>query len=377
MKNYKILIVDDNPKNIQVIGNILREAKYLVGYATDGQQALNVLQVSEEYDLVLLDIEMPVMNGYETCMAMRSDNKLRDTPVIFLTAYSEADNIVKGFESGGQDYITKPFKSKELLARVETQLQLKYKTDLIKELNRELELKVEQRTSELQMALKELSNLDVMKTQFLSYISEEIRIPLNSIAGTVNLIKNQDYSATLKDFIEILDKSVSRLENFTDNTLFFSNLINVHYKLNPTGFSLKEMVQYALMEMDEIIREKSPEIILSDNSVDLITADRDLVFKAFCIVLQNALSHSPSNGKILIEIKDEGEFITCSFTDSGDGFPEQVLKVFSRNNFQTDHFQTLGLMLNIVKQILDLHKGNFAIFNKEDAGACVKLSFKK
>src|SRR5665648_792049 len=107
-KDFKDLSVDDNPKNIQVIGSILMEANYEVGFAMDGKQALELLTESKDYDLVLLDVNMPVMNGFETCKAMRHTEFLREIPVIFLTALNEPENILTGFDVGGQDYVSKP-----------------------------------------------------------------------------------------------------------------------------------------------------------------------------------------------------------------------------------------------------------------------------
>jgi len=139
-KQLKVLVVDDNPANIQVIGNILRNQGYTVGYAIDGQQAINLLKKTFDYDLILLDVDMPLMDGFETCKAIKKDFKLKDIPVIFLTAFTETEKIVTGFDVGGNDYITKPFNSKELLARVNTHLQLKNRNDQIKQMNHQLEI---------------------------------------------------------------------------------------------------------------------------------------------------------------------------------------------------------------------------------------------
>lgn len=132
-KPFKVLVVDDNPKNIQVIGNILRESTdYIVGVAMDGKHALELLLLAGDYDLVLMDIMMPVMNGYETCKEMRKIEELKETPVLFLTAYNEPEQVVTGFGAGAQDFVTKPFNSKELLARVKTHLELKSRGDKLK-----------------------------------------------------------------------------------------------------------------------------------------------------------------------------------------------------------------------------------------------------
>lgn len=135
----KILVVDDNADNIQVIGNILREKGYAVGFALKGSQAIAMLQNSLGYDLILLDVDMPLMNGFETCKIIRQAGKRPDIPIIFLTAFTDVDKIVAGFEAGGNDYLTKPFNPKELLARVHTHLQLKLKSDQVTSMNELLE----------------------------------------------------------------------------------------------------------------------------------------------------------------------------------------------------------------------------------------------
>jgi phosphoserine phosphatase RsbU/P len=140
-KRFKILAVDDNLVNIKFIENILRQADYTVESASDGHQALNLLRKTYDYDLILLDIDMPEINGFEVCKAIREDELLKEVPVIFLTGFCDTDNIVAGFEVGAQDYITKPFNVKELLARVDTHIQLKHKSDQIKEMNQLLEYK--------------------------------------------------------------------------------------------------------------------------------------------------------------------------------------------------------------------------------------------
>ncbi len=126
-----ILIVDDSETNLSVVSNYLRKKKYKIALATDGEGALNILE-KNKIDLVLLDIMMPGMDGFEVCHKIKGNEKTRDIPVIFLTALNETDDIVKGFEIGGIDYITKPFHEAELLARVNTHVHLKLVRDTLK-----------------------------------------------------------------------------------------------------------------------------------------------------------------------------------------------------------------------------------------------------
>jgi phosphoserine phosphatase RsbU/P len=140
-KQLKILTVDDDLLIIKLVGNVLRKAKYKIENASNGMQALAILEADPHYDLVLLDVDMPEMNGFDTCKAMRMTEHLKEIPVIFLTSLTDNKNLITGFEVGAHDYLTKPFNVEELLARVETHIQLKYKTDEIRKMNLLLEQK--------------------------------------------------------------------------------------------------------------------------------------------------------------------------------------------------------------------------------------------
>jgi len=129
-KNPLILIVDDNPLNLQFLGNILSRHEYAVGIAQDGKQALKFISTKLP-DLILLDIMMPNLDGYEVCKKLKKDDYTKHIPIIFLTAKTEIKEIVKGFEAGAVDYVTKPFNSTELLARVRTHIEMKMLRGLI------------------------------------------------------------------------------------------------------------------------------------------------------------------------------------------------------------------------------------------------------
>ena len=132
-KNASILIVDDTPKNIQLLGTVLKDTGYRVLVTTNGNSALSILEKTKP-DLILLDVMMPEMDGFETCRRIKMNPNSRDIPVIFLTAKTETDDVLKGFELGAVDYILKPFHANELLARVKTHIELKFSKELIQTL---------------------------------------------------------------------------------------------------------------------------------------------------------------------------------------------------------------------------------------------------
>ncbi|MFQ6044331.1 MAG: response regulator, partial [Candidatus Poribacteria bacterium] len=128
-----VFIVDDVAKNLQVLGTVLKEQSYRIAFATNGRQALENLK-NIQPDLILLDVMMPEMDGYQVCQRLKEDDRTKEIPVIFLTAKTETEDIVKGFDLGAVDYVTKPFNSVELLARVRTHLELKRTREKLKEL---------------------------------------------------------------------------------------------------------------------------------------------------------------------------------------------------------------------------------------------------
>ena len=154
-KAERVLIVDDTLQNIQVLGTVLREQQYQINVAQNGLQALEMV-AKVPPDLILLDVMMPEMDGFETCTRLKADEKTREIPIIFLTAKVETEDIVRGFELGAVDYVTKPFNSTELLARVKTHLTMQGMRKELKAYSEQLEQMVAERTAELQVAHRKL-----------------------------------------------------------------------------------------------------------------------------------------------------------------------------------------------------------------------------
>lgn len=160
-EQLSILVVDDVPKNFLVLGRILRQEGYSIAFATSGKQALEMI-ISDPYDLILLDVMMPEMDGFEVCARLKEIPERKAIPVIFLTAKTEADDIVMGFHAGATDYVTKPFNPAELRARVRSHLELKRSRDKLQQANEELTEKNRQLSllnQELHKALREIKTL--------------------------------------------------------------------------------------------------------------------------------------------------------------------------------------------------------------------------
>ncbi len=183
LSGCKILIVDDVPANLDVLVQALDKGGYNILVASDGETAIEVASYSLP-DLILLDVMMPGIDGYETCRRLKEKPELRAVPVIFLTARDDLAGIVQGFEVGGLDYVTKPFKREEVLVRIRTHLERAILARRLAELNAHLEEKVEERTRQLQLKVKELEGKDRIAQHLLTFhsLEETLAVVLEVVA---------------------------------------------------------------------------------------------------------------------------------------------------------------------------------------------------
>ena len=216
-----ILLVDDNHQNLQVLGKLLQEEKYKIEFALNGESALDWLN-NKQFDLILLDLHMPGMNGFEVCKRIRSDKTVKEIPIIFLSAESERESILKGFEVGAQDYVTKPFDSRELLARVKTQLDLKSKTENLRKVNEWLGKKIDNwlKASVGMPKVGEIYDLSAKMIEFdrnQSYVMKDICLELSTSIKEIEKLIGKSYDSDVKDQIKEIVKrladSVAKLEN--------------------------------------------------------------------------------------------------------------------------------------------------------------------
>lgn len=371
----RILIVDDNPKNLQVLGSTLLSENFVVEFSTSGKGALDRL-VTENFDLILLDIMMPGMDGYETCKKIRNDLKNKEVPIIFLTAKTDTESILKGFESGAQDYITKPFDNGELMARVNTHIELTQARNKLKEFNIQLEKKVEERTHLLNSAYKELDVLDGVKAEFLNLISHEIRTPLNGIKGSLQLLKLRIENEELIQLINILDSSVIRLENFSYTAILITRLKSKKYNMVSSKFNLKDILDICLIPLNDEIQSKSLTIknLALANEI-IMENDNDLIYELIKRILDNAVKYSPEHSSINIDVERLDGHVILSVKDEGNGFPNSILnkelKLF--NPGETHVNKNIGLNLYLSNLISEYLGGNMKIGNSSGGGAFVKM----
>ncbi len=384
-KKFKILIVEDNVHDADPIIEILERESYEIDHIQNGTYALEFVKTNY-FDLILLDIGLPEGNkyGFEVLVGIKTIPNIADIPVIFLTGLKDAENIKEGFEYGGADYITKPFLSEELLARVKTQLELKSQREELKVKNAKLKVKVNERTKqleetlqELKLANKELKGLDIAKNNFLKIISHELRTPLTGIVGASEFL-----NTTLADdnefgeLVEMLKTSVDRLERFSKTALLITQLQTNQIYLKES-VELDKLIKECITDNTESSQKKNITIIeeIIENNV-IIEVERSLIKWALNSIIDNAIKYSDNNIiKIRLIVKNNYPTIECY--DNGIGFSDKAIQnLFKPFSMGESHYDNnFGLSLKAVKHIMDVHNGEVIIYNNIRKGACVSLVF--
>jgi len=334
-----ILVVDDTPENLRLLMGILAEQGYRVRPVPSGTRALATIQL-ELPDLILLDIKMPDMSGYEVCKQLKANERTRDIPVIFLSALNKVEDKAKGFEVGGVDYITKPFQVEEVLARVETHLA-----------SQQLRKAFEKKNAELVAVNKELRD-------FAYIVSHDLKAPLRSINQLVHgLVK--DYANAFdekgKEMTELLCNRAKRMDNLIDGILEYSRVGRI-------GETQEQIDLNTLVnEVIEMIAVPESMQIAVENDLPVVVGDRTRLEQVFQNLLSNALKFmDKSEGKITIGCVDGGAHWIFSVVDNGQGIDpkdhEKIFKIFQTLRPHDDQEST-GVGLTIVKKIVELYGG--------------------
>ncbi len=292
MIHSDIVIVDDNPANLKLLEDMLLERGYEVRSFPLGRLALAAI-VKNPPDLILLDINMPEMNGYEVCQRIRATPELANIPIVFLSALNDTQDKVKGFQSGGVDYISKPFQLEEVHARVETHLKLHKLQQALKVQNEHLEEAVAQRTRELVEANRRLAILDASKDDFLALISHEFRTPLHGLLGVAEIILDRMPSADQNGQLrEIFQRSRSRILSILEDAMLLTEIDINGERFRVAPVPLYTVLSRAMEKLAKFANSRNVALPLPAVSPDLVLGDEDLLVRAFHALLETAVKFS-------------------------------------------------------------------------------------
>jgi len=360
-----VLIVDDINENLQVLGNILDEQDIEFSYATSGKEALEAVSFSMP-DLILLDVNMPEMTGFEVCEILKKDPKTKDIPVIFLTAKTEAEDIIEGFTVGGIDYITKPFNSKELISRVKSHLELSNSRQIISAQNEEL--------NKLTIELRETI---ASKDKFFSIIAHDLKAPFNTLIGFSDLLLktfDEREPEDIKKLIKHINNSSIHGFNLLNNLLEWSRSQIGKIKYEPVLFNFEQLVGEVIDLHFETAGKKSINLDSSSISIGDVMADRKMINTVLRNLVSNAIKFTEPGGEVRIKGKDLGNEFEISVSDSGVGIPEENLpKLFSiSENYSTngtDNESGTGLGLLLCKEFVEKSGGKIRVSSEPGLGS--------
>ncbi|NER95637.1 MAG: response regulator, partial [Symploca sp. SIO1B1] len=305
MTKGTILIVDDTPENLHVLSATLSQQGYQVRGVIKGKMAIRAAG-SALPDLILLDINMPDLNGYEVCEQLKKNPQTAQIPVIFLSALDEVTDKVKGFQSGGVDYITKPFQIEEVLARVENQLTIRRLQRQLMEQNQQLQLEIQERMK-AEAAAEAASKA---KSEFLANMSHELRTPLNAILGFTQVMnRDLEISTEQREYLGIINRSGEHLLELINDVLDLSKIEAGIISFNEGSFDLYRLLDELeeMLQIKALTKNLGLNFIISSAVPQYIKTDKQKLRCCLINLLGNAIKFTES-GHVQLRVKlEDGE----------------------------------------------------------------------
>lgn len=353
--NGHILIVDDIPSNIKVLSYSLRKAGYDVTISENGPDALTV-STTQNFDLILLDVMMPGMDGYEVCKKLKAECLTKDIPVIFLTAKSDAESLLKGFGLGAVDFVTKPFKPPELLARVKTHVALK-------------------------KATQELEAANLMKDKLMSVMAHDLRGPVGNFGAAIEMLL-EDFEThnrnLIRQTLEHLLKSASDIMALLQNLLEWSRSRTQTLASDPIIFDLTEIISENISLFADTARQKNIRLHYQPQKIKVF-ADRNMISSVLRNLISNAIKFSNPGSDIKITACENHDTAIVMVRDSGIGIDQDKLKtIFSPDNFHstwgTANEKGTGLGLKLCADFIRKNHGSVKAESQPGKGSVFSFS---
>jgi signal transduction histidine kinase len=365
------MVVDDTPANLQVLAGMLKERGYRVRPVPSGKLALLAAQ-SDPPDLILLDINMPEMNGYEVCQQLKADDRLRAIPIIFISILSEPLDKVKAFSMGGVDYVSTPYQPEELHARIATHLKLHRLQVELEEANARLA------TANGVLARKqaELSDLHSRKDEFLAMLSHELRGPLAPILNAIQLLHLETDASELQcQARTVIERQVAQLARLMDDLMEVSRISTGRIHLRQDRAAVSVIVERAVETVRPLIDQRSHELSVSLPPEPIwLHADAARLQQVVVNLLTNAAKYTPDHGRIQLSVERAGAECVLRVRDTGVGIlPEllpHVFDLFTQAERSLDRSEGgLGIGLALVQRIVEMHNGKVEVFSSPGQGA--------
>lgn len=352
-----IMAVDDTVANLKLLKEMLSKLGYETRCFPDPVVALKLVDRVKP-DVILLDINMPKLNGYQWCLKVKAERAFKSTPVIFMSALSDTFNKVRGFEVGAVDYITKPFQFEELRVRLETHLKLS------------------QVTRELDASLRRLRDLEERRDNFINMLVHDLNQPLNVINGFVSLLERSfDDDANEQKFLNAIQSSSNRMQAMVNDLLAIRRLKEREFPIRVSVVNLDPILER--LRNDFATNDKEVELELYTKPLAGVTnlqCDPDLIHRIVGNFVANAIRFSPNRGKVYVRAEVESEAILIEVEDSGSGVPAesldeifQLYKSVDKNEMRRRTSNGIGL--NFCKLAAEALDGTVGVRNLPERGS--------
>ena len=361
----RILIVDDDRLNLRILTSILDTDGYKILGVHSGEEALTAYDEFHP-DLVLLDVVMPGINGFETCRTLRDRHGAALAPVIFITAKSASDDVVEGLAAGGVDYLPKPFKAREALARLRTHLQ-----------NRLL-------TEQQRQLVAQLSSANQAKNRLLGMVAHDLRNPLASIRGLADFLGDGTVGSLTPDqldLVKMIQETSHSMLTMVNELLDQSVIESGELKIQPEERLIADLLTKSVYLNNINAAKKVSRIEVEAGAADaILNIDADKVKQVVDNLLSNAIKFSPPNSTIQVRMQRDPDTYSVLVRDQGPGIPEserhKLFKDFGQTSVKpTAGEKSTGLGLAICKRIMESHGGSIAAESAPTGGSVFRITF--
>jgi signal transduction histidine kinase len=342
----RILAIDDNPRNLDILRRILKP-HFDYRTASSGEEAIALAQQFRP-DLVLLDIMMPGLDGYETCRRLRACPQLSSIKIIMVSAKAMPSERLEGYEAGADDYVAKPFDADEMLAKVRVYLRL-----------------------------KSIQEVDRLKSELLTLLSHETRTPLTTILGPASLLlQSPDTTVEQRGLLEAIETGAHRLLRLIEKVTFLSQLRAGTIPFNP---ELQDLLSIARVKIESVRARAAQDgvsLVLDGDAPVPIQGDPQNLEWLVSALLDNAIRLTPGGKDVLVRVWTEGQSCSLSVTDSGPGIATEMLPRIFDDFVTTDighHSSGHGLSLATARAIAERHGGTLTASSELGKGATFRL----
>ncbi|QTA85150.1 hybrid sensor histidine kinase/response regulator [Desulfonema magnum] len=362
----KILIVDNDPIILSLLSDFLKESGFIPLISENGNEGLLYAEFDRP-DLILLDVMMPGMDGFETCRRLKENEHTKDIPVIFLTGLSNSTNKIRGFESGAADYIPKPFQLEEVSARITAHLTIQHQKKELSQLN------------------ARLSELNAAKDKFFSIIAHDLKSPFNGLINLTSFVVEsfEDLDRkTIKEYMELIHNSSKETFTLLENLLEWSRSQTGRIIWNPRKTDIKDVVNKNLALFRQMADEKNIFLTNEIKKNIFVYADENMIATVIRNLVTNALKYTNSCGKVSVRYQDAGDFVEILVSDTGVGIEkEHIDKLFridihySTRGTAKEHGSGLGLIL--CKEFVEKNRGKIRVESEPGKGTTFGFTLMK